>query len=225
MNFSKRNISTLQSSRNYKISKLSSVILLLSIFSFLFISCDEPQKPQQDNIKPTKEMLTHIIKADKAKNLYNNYKKQRIDIFKDTLKKLYGNDFEDTRTIWFDLKTIKNYIAYIEQKSADNKIEPEGLQFYFSVYSDNESLGKKRNQQTFFIAPTIKKGKTHYGYTLEKHGDSERILLLKDMFTNNDPTQQNLKVDKASFFTLTSTQDGNGLLFNDGTSSPPEDNY
>ncbi len=222
MNFTKRNISTFQSFINFKTYKLSNIILQLSILTFLIISCDEPQKPQQENIKPTKEMLSHIIKANKAKDLYNNYKKQRIDIFKDTLKKIYGNDFEDTRTIWFDLKTIKNYIAYVEQKSADNKIEPEGLQFYFSVYSDD--MKKQSNQQTFFIAPTIKKGKIHYGYTLEKHGDNERILLLKDIFTNDEyQAQQNLKVDKASFFS-TSIVENEGLLFNKGNNKPPFSN-
>jgi len=223
MNFSKKNISTLQPSKNFKNSKLSSVILLLSIFSFLIISCDEPQKPQQESIKPTKEMLSHIIKADKAINLYQNYEKERIAILKDTLNELYGNNFEDTRTIWFDLKTIKNYIAYVEQKSAENNIEPEGLQFYFGVYSDD--MKKQNHHQTFFIAPTIKKDNRHLGYTLESKGEKEHILLLKDMFAdNNSQSQQNPKVDKASFFSLATTREGNGLLYNSGASSPPSDN-
>jgi len=223
MSFSEKNISTNHHFRTFKISKRETIILALFTFVFLIISCDEPQKPQQENIKPTKEMLSHIIKADKAINLYNNYKKQRIDIFKDTLKKLYGNDFKDTRTIWFDLKTIKNYIAYVEQKSAENNIEPEGLQFYFSVYSDD--MKKQSNQQTFFIAPTIKKDNRHLGYTLESKGDKERILLLKDVLNNNDyQTLQSPKVDKASFFTLTVTKERRGLLYNSGASSPPSDN-
>lgn len=223
MSFSKKNISKNHHFRNFKISKMNTIILALFTFVFLIISCDEPQKSQEENIKPTKEMLSHIIKIDNAINMYNEYGKKRIDITKDTLKKLYGNNFEDTRTIWFDLKTIKNYIAYVEQKSAENNIEPEGLQFYFSVYSDD--MKKQSNQQTFFIAPTIKKNNRHLGYTLETKEGKDHILLLKDVLNNNEyKTQQSPKVDKASFFTLTATQDEHGLLYNDGTNSPPEDN-
>jgi len=222
MNSTKKNTSTLLLSKSFKILKLNSVFLTLLALAFLIISCEKPQKPQQENIKPTEEMLAHIVNIDKAKNLYNNYKEQRIDITKDTLKKLYGNDFEDTRTIWFDLKTIKNYIAYVEQKSAENNIEPEGLQFYFSVYADD--MKEQSNQQTFFIAPTIKRDNKHFGYTLERKGEKEHILLLKDVLTTNKhQTQQSPKVDKASFFTTTTTAE-NGLLYNDGNNSPPFNN-
>ena len=131
-----------------------SFLLYLAVTT-LFISCNDKKIHQEVEVEPTKEMLAHIIKTEKAVEIYKNYGEQRLSLLKDTLSTLYGKDFKDTRRVWFDLKTLKNYIAYVEKKSAENDITPEGLQFYFSVYGDDE--GKQKNHQTFFIAPTTKK--------------------------------------------------------------------
>ncbi|MBJ2176009.1 hypothetical protein JBL43_17280 [Aureibaculum sp. A20] len=202
--------------------KLKATITLFFAACMLLISCDE-KKPHKVDEGASKDMLAHIIKPEKAVNMYQNYEKERIDILKDTLNTLYGNDFKDTRRVWFDLETLKNYIAYVEKKSAENKISPEGLQFYFSVYSDKE--GKQKNQQTFFIAPTTKNEGVQSGYTLELIDGKTQPLYLKSILSNKNYTpNQTQKVDKASFFSLAQDGDEHGLLFNDGDNSPPMDN-
>lgn len=210
--------------KNLKFSKpkFKYSLLLYLTATTLLISCGNEKTQQEVVVEPTKEMLAHIIKTEAAVNMYQNYGRERIAILKDTLNKLYGKDFEDTRRVWFDLKTLKNYIAYVEKRSADNNITPEGLEFYFSVYPRDKD-GNQKNHQTFFIAPTTKDNGVQSGYTLETIGEKTQPLFLKSILNNGrySPAQSQ-QMDKASFFSLTPPGDKDDLLYNDGTSSPPE---
>ena len=199
-----------------------SFLLYLAVTT-LIISCGNEKTHQVTEEKPTKEMLAHIIKTEKALNIYQNYGKQRINILKDTLTKLYGGEFNDTRRVWFDLKTLKNYIAYVEKKSAENNLKPEGLQFYFSVYGNDE--GNQKNHQTFFIAPTTKNDGVQSGYTLETIGEKTQPLFLKNILHKNNYTpSQSQQAEKAGFFSLTAVQEEDGLLYNRGNGDPPNGN-
>ncbi|QCX37247.1 hypothetical protein FF125_01865 [Aureibaculum algae] len=202
--------------------KFKVTITLFLAVSMLLISCDE-KKPHQADVIPSKDMLAHIIKPEKAVTIYQNYEKERIDILKDTLRAIYNDDnFNDTRRVWFDLKMLKNYIAYVEKKSAENNISPEGLQFYFSVYGSDE--GKQKNHQTFFIAPTTKNEGVQSGYTLETVDDKTQPLFLKTILSNRKyKATQSQQVEKAGFFSIT-VADEDGLLLNDGETSPPMEN-
>ncbi|RPD96022.1 hypothetical protein EGM88_11185 [Aureibaculum marinum] len=199
--------------------KLHPSFLAYFTLIFIFISCEE-KKISHENKEPTKEMLAHIIETEKAVNMYQNYKKERIDILKDTLSTLYGKEFNDTRLVQVNLKILKNYIAYVEKRSKENNINPESLHFYFSVYPSNKE-GIQKHHQTFFIAPATKDGNNQYGYTLQKKGNKSEILYLKDVLSNhktsNNTTQD---IQKASFFSLSQDEE-NGLIFNDQNSVPP----
>ncbi len=163
----------------------------------------------------------HIIPLKKAVGMYKKYSKDRVKILKDTLKKKYKNkDFEDTRMVWIDIKTMKAYLKYVEDESSKAGIDLEGLQFYFGVNSDKDS-GKKKNHQTFFVAPTkenVINGDTiQSGYTLE----NSNIVFLYEAFKKyNNSTDQNIQ--KASFFSL--MQGDDGLLLNKTGQSPPDNN-
>ena len=208
---------------NYQISKISKLFLMYIVFTALIISCKEIKPNNQETSVEENYKIIHdnIIPLSDAEALYQNYYKMRINIEKDTLQKLYGNEFEDTRMVWFDLKTIKNYIEYVEKKSAENKITPEGLQFYFSVYpNDEKKYGNQRNHQTFFISPTTLNNDSQSGYTL----NGGKVVFLKNVLNNNEnQMQQNPKVEKASFFSTTLDHD-DGLLLNRGGGTPPGGN-
>lgn len=206
--------------KNFKLLKLKFVPILFSYLAIamVFISCAE-KSSEKSELTPSKEMLAHIINTETAVNIYQNYEKQRLVILKDTLSKLYGNDFNDTRRVWFNLKDLKSYIAYVEKKSAENKINPEGLQFYFSVYGDDE--GEQKNHQTFFIAPTTKNEGVQSGYTLETRDGKTQALFLKSILkSKNYSSADSQQMDKASFFSLTAVAE-EGLLYNRGGGSPP----
>ncbi|MEZ4841850.1 MAG: hypothetical protein R2821_10195 [Flavobacteriaceae bacterium] len=194
-------------------------VILASIFMLLvIISCEEKQKETNSitrvDIENMKE--NHIIPLKEAVKMYDKYTKDRVKILKDTLKKKYGDEFNDTRTVWLDMKTIKAYLKYLEENAG----EAEGLQFYFSVDPDNK--GKQSNHQTFFIAPTIKNvvdGDTiQSGFTVE---NGKRIFLYEAFKKDMEMNHQNMQ--KASFFSLMQDDD-EGLLLNRGELGPPYGN-
>ncbi len=208
------------------ISKMTFIISTFFLFStvFLFNSCEKPSQEHADAItqKDINVMVeNHIIPLSEAVHMYKKYDKERVKILKDTLEKKYKDPkFNDTRMVWIDIKTMKAYLKYIEDESSKAGIDPEGLQFYFGVNSDKDT-GKKKNHQTFFVAPTSKNvmnGDTiQSGYTLKDH---KQFFLYEAFKKYNNSTNQN--VQKASFFSL--MQGDKGLLLNDTTGTPPGDN-
>jgi hypothetical protein len=194
-------------------------VILASIFMLLvIISCEEKQKEANSitrvDIESMKE--NHIIPLKEAVKMYDKYTKDRVKILKDTLKKKYGDEFNDTRTVWLDMKTIKAYLKYLEENAG----EAEGLQFYFSV--DPENKGKQSNHQTFFVAPTVKNvidGDTiQSGFTVE---NGKKIFLYEAFKKDMEINHQNMQ--KASFFSLMQDDD-EGLLLNRGELGPPYGN-
>ena len=174
MNFSKKNYEHKQRniffvSKFFKLFNSNFTLVVIAFFIVsIMISCDPNQKQVENITRADIELMkeNHIITLNEAVKQYDKYSKQRVSILKDTLKKKYNdNNFSDTRTVWFDIKTIKAYLKYIE----DNTSEAEGLQFYFGVNPDK--IGKQKNHQTFFIAPTVQniiKGDTiQSGYTVK----------------------------------------------------------
>ena len=202
-------------------SNFTLVVIAFFIVSVM-ISCEPNQKQVEDITRADIELMeeNHIIPLKEAVKMYDKYSKDRVKILKDTLKKKYGSDFKDTRMVWLDIKTMKAYLKHVEDESNKMGIDPEGLQFYFAVNSDKDS-GKKKNHQTFFVAPTMKNlmngDSIQSGYTIE---NGERIFLYEAFKKSIQSTNQNIQ--KAAFFSLMQRSDG--LLLNDTTGTPPGSN-
>tara|TARA_R110002073_G_scaffold40547_5_gene115338 strand:+ start:494235 stop:494864 length:630 start_codon:yes stop_codon:yes gene_type:complete len=201
---------------NIKFKKISSVFLLSTLFLTLIFSCEKMPEHETDTI--TQEDIQamkkdHIIELKDAVKMHDTYEKDRVKLLKDSLKKKYGANFNDTQSVWFDIKTIKAYLKYLETYASD----AEGLQFYFSVYPDNGD--KQKNHQTFFVAPTISnvyQGDTiQSGYTKK---DGKRIFLYDAFKTRNNQASY---MQKASFLKLLQDGDDDGYLFNNGVGNPP----
>ena len=208
---------------NIKTLKLNAIFLIcLALFTTTF-SCKEKaeNKPdsdyEQDNYEARNEMKTHIISINDATEMYQLYDKQRINITKSYLQKKYGPKFNDTRTVWFDISTIKEYIKYVEERSAKAGVKVEGLEFYFGVYP-NKTSNDQSNHQTFFIAPTTKNVDKQSGYTLI---NNKKVLLNGRLAEALDSLNMN-NTQKASFFATTLQEDS--LLLNHGGGTPPGNN-
>ncbi len=218
---------------NNQIARISKLFLISIVFTALIVSCGKVEKPdeqdesgEQEDYIARKKMLAHIVPLEDAVQMYNGYSLKRIDPLKSSLRKKYGERFNDTRIITIDLETMKQYISYIEEKSKDLKVTPEGLQFYFGVYPNNEDEKDSiKNHQTFFIAPSTSKNNVQSGYTIEGNGEKVQIVYLKDKLKNkSDNALQNQKVEEAGFFITTTIVQEDGLLLNRTTPNPPGDN-
>lgn len=204
-----------------KFQKINLLFIGLISFTILMSSCEKPQA-HEDQITEAdiKEMKKdHLITLEEAVKAHKKYGKDRVKILKDTLKEKYKDkDFNDTRNVWVDIKTLKAYIQYIE----DNASDSEGFQFYFSVNSDKAS-GKKKNHQTFFIAPTVQNiisGDTiQSGFTVK---NGKRIFLYEEFKKYLEGSQSN--VQKAGFLSSIQPPDEDGYLFNETIPNPPGGN-
>lgn len=120
----------------------------------------------------------NIIPFGQAKKLFRNY-----DGIADLISENVGTDqngepFMTTRSLFYDINDLKEYLSYIEELSKEAGVTTSGIRFYFGRYTEDHvsSTGSNRNakRQTFFIAPTteekIDDKLVHIGYTIKKNG-------------------------------------------------------
>jgi len=206
-----------------KISKIILKVLTLIMVTLVISSCQKPQKPEKPqgaNDEETRDsilqvaienlMKNNIISLEEAIEMRNKYISQRIKPFEKQLEKMYGDtSFKETKTIWFDIATIRTYLDFLNKKAAN----AEGLQFYFSVATNGDS----NNHQTFFIAPTKTNGKKQSGFTIV---NGEQVFL-NTKFNADNLSQQS---QKAGFLNFSTSLQEESLLLNRGGGSPPNNN-
>ena len=182
----------------------------------------------REQLQVNDEQPDNIISTEFAAELYRNYADTRIVWTDQFIRRESGNqEFNATRSLFYDLDSLENYIAYIRRISKEAKIEPSGLRFYFGSYSNDYMRGKSKDyayRQTFFIAPTTQKtvGKEtrELGYTLSDNFEVE--FLIDIIGTNSRGTAP----QKGSMFNFSSAalSGANSTLANELTGSPPRGN-
>ncbi|TMM57943.1 hypothetical protein FEE95_00495 [Maribacter algarum] len=186
-------------------------LVLVFLFVFTLSSCNEECPPCED---PTPvKAPAQIVEVDDAKKMYDTYtirRKPLIRRYEDSINrgKDYNRDdkmkqqkmqqnqkenaaqvdsFPVARYVYYDYKTIKDYLTYLEQEAKNQGIEISTLRFYFSNYPEGMVVKDALpRQNSIFIMPTITQDNQTYGYFLD---DKEQLLLLND----------DLKVSKTSF--------------------------
>lgn len=203
-------------------ANLLKIAMLFTLILVLFTSCNEAkeqEEKQKENIEMKDEITAndiedmrkkHIISADKAKEMYKSYTKDRIKLLDETLKEIYKEpNFKDTRNVWFDIKSMKAYIKHLEDKAGDF----DGIQIYFAVNTDGDI---EKNHQTVFIAPTKKNNDVQSGFTLI----NGKVEFFNDLLKEAPKT-----TEKAGFLSLLQNgDDEESLIFNEGNDSPPNGN-
>lgn len=121
----------------------------------------------EDNITPISELDVNLIKT-----MVNNYKSNQLRFVEDGLKK------PDTQSIWFDLETLKSFVAQIEKntKANDSTINTNqlGIRMYYASYPAKEDMvafedlretpQEYEKMQTLIMIPTIKIEKSNVDY-------------------------------------------------------------
>jgi len=199
----------------------------------------EELKSQLDKQDPgTRRRPNHIIQSDFAKEIYHLYDKREALINEVVGQDGEGVAFEATRSLFYNINDLQQYIRYVRIKSREANVTPSGFRFYFALYPDNYVRdGKDKRyakRQTFFIAPTkeVKDADgniQHLGYTLDNNLKVE--LLSKklgfdsrfgfDSRWNKDGKQY----QTAGFFNLnlnSSFIEENSLIANEINASPPK---
>lgn len=93
--------------------------------------------------KPTK-----CIPVDTAKNLQENW----INTRQKAIDRAIGQ--EDSRSCFYTLDELREYLNYVEELSNEQNIDNPGIRLYFAAYNDDSN-----KKATIFLAPTV--GNTH----------------------------------------------------------------
>ncbi|MFI8605594.1 hypothetical protein ACIGCP_14090 [Cellulophaga baltica] len=220
--------------------------LLFVAFSLL-VSCNSEKKPTTPDTEPahkelqeekTKEVKApeQIISITEAKQDYDNYTKKRaqlIEKIEDPLED--GSKFIASRYGDYDIETVKNYIAYVEQEAKEAGVKVETLRFYFSTYPDKKDFPdhkkvKHPRQNSFFILPTMKVDAMNMGFYIKDLGDGKKeAALIRDYpgILDSKMGDTNKKTNKsyASFLTTTTSApimfSDQSLIMNKGNMGPP----
>lgn len=100
-------------------------------------------------------MCAKIISIEQAIEMKNEYK-TRIQPLIENLK---GPTYKATDYAWIDLKSLKEYIATLEEVSKLNETAVSGIRLYFGSYKDSVTTdlneGIYNNRESLFLVPTI----------------------------------------------------------------------
>lgn len=179
-------------------------LTLTFLFVFTLSSCNEECPPCDKDSEPVPPPA-QIVEVDEAKKMYDTYtirRKPLIRRYEDSInrrKDYDGNDkmkqqnqnnnsevqgvtavdsFPVARYVYYDYKTIKDYLTYLEQEAKDQGIEISTLRFYFSNYPEGMKVkDTKPRQNSIFIMPTLTQDNQTYGYFLD---EKEQLKLLAD---------------------------------------------
>ena len=116
-----------------------------------------------DNVPKDKQAEKYKIPVDDIKAMINKYKTERQELVNvnPTLRNSYGNQFSDTRSVWFSIDELKNFISEAENENPGNKLN--GLRMYFVVYPEKQNVESDylravpenlRNQTSLVLIPT-----------------------------------------------------------------------
>ncbi|WP_291871265.1 hypothetical protein [Maribacter sp.] len=219
------------------IQKLLTFILLL-LLSALLNSCQEEQK---------KEIVTEKVRAPKqiipvaqAENMYKNYSERRVSLiqrYEDSINKKSGikKEFDVARFVSYDYKTIKQYLAYIEDEAKKADIDISTLRFYFSNYPDKQFFDNKDSilhprQNSIMLSPTIRKGNRDYLFYISGTQEKQEAILLSNSFAKIKGIGANKEKTKAYASFLSNYPNPNTSLYaeksvtmNRGHNTPPKE--
>ncbi len=211
--------------------KILTCFLMMSVF----FSCGDKKEPRskEEVVAPSQ-----IVPVDQAKNMYDNYSKRRVPLiqqYEDSINREQniGKEFAPSRFVSYDYKTIKQYIAYIEQEAKKANVDISTLRFYFSNYPDKPFFENKDSilhprQNSIMLSPTVQKGDQDYLFYIGGSQEKQEAILLSDNFEELKgigSSQEKLKSYASSVPSFTNPSPiiyaGTSVTMNRGGNSPP----
>lgn len=212
-------------------------LFLVSIL--LIVSC-KPEKDKgpgpgtDENVKAPEQIVT----VAQAKAMYDAYGERRVGLIEK-----YENEqspdkkFDVARYGYYDYKTIKDYLMYIEQEAEKANVEISTLRFYFSNYPDKKTFDNGRKikhpkQNSFFIIPTTKAADNEdYAFYIREGDDGKSLpMFLTDNLNPKREGKQGQegsgeRKSEASFapsiFPAPMYATDHSLILNEGDMVPP----
>ncbi len=217
------------------IVKMTNRLLLLIFINLIFINCHEPSTSAEPSYEgpPTE----NIISTERAREMYDAYSQRRVPLiqkYEDSIASDSSN-FTPTRYVEYDLKTIKQYIAYIEHEAMQANVDINTLRFYLSNYPNSDKFNngdavKYPKRNSFFVVPTMEHEGKNVGFSIEQIDGKytavpiNRSNAVKEDQQDKTQSESSGDLNEAGFFASNNTAvqgDENSLILNDGTMVPP----
>lgn len=218
-----------------KSQNLIRILILMCINLFLF-SCQDASSHKEPLYEgPPKD---HIISEERAQEMFDAYSNRRVPIiqkYEDSIK-IDTAKFTPTRYAEYDLKTIKQYIAFIEHEAMQANVEINTLRFYLSNYPNSDKFPngdtvKYPRRNSLFVVPTMDYEGKNVGFSIEERDGNytavpiRRSNPIKEGNQNKGQADSTGQINEAGFFmSNTSTVQGGGttsLILNDSQLAPP----
>ncbi|PWL38164.1 hypothetical protein DKG77_07720 [Flagellimonas aquimarina] len=210
--------------------------LLLGSMFLILGACQEktkkeepPHEEPRERVKPPEQ----IISLEESKELYDNYSKNRVELIQSYEREENDDEkFKAARYTSWDYKTLKQYMAFIEQEAKDAKVDISTVRFYFGNYPNKEKFpdGKKvvhPRQNSIFMLPTIKIDSLDYGFYIGEDGKAKLIkdaVGAKGMGSISKNDEKSYAGFAPSFSSPPALFAGQSLNMNHGSSGPPPNN-
>ncbi|PHR73603.1 MAG: hypothetical protein COA67_02430 [Lutibacter sp.] len=205
-----------------KITNLLCKSLFILIIFISFISC----KPKTSDIETDDFCVTYDGRPEQSISykemaiMLAQYQATREPILKN------GLGFEDTREVWFQIDSLKKYLAYVEKLSKDSGVEITGFNFISAAYPDKPIYGNQKNYQTLILNPTTTKGdnpRVSFDPLYSTNGNPAFVsdLLLPYLSEIDSLTYSKKDVKKYIVNLMEGLEDTPSSAMNKGQGSPP----
>ena len=172
-------------------------ILLLLCFTIALSACNtENSKCEQvDNSRPS-NAITYKEMASMFSE-YDNGQKKVLDTYR---KELIGaKDSVESVSHFYEIKQLKQYIAYLERISKEKDIELTGVRIFSAAYPKNHANRKLRGRQTLVFMPTAEIN-GYKGVAFEPLYSEKGKPVKFTQFLNKFSSEESKKIMRASLF-------------------------
>lgn len=218
-----------------KSQNLNRILILICINLFLFSCKDANNHSEPPYEGPPKD---YIISVERAQEMFDAYTNRRVPIIQEYEDKLVPDQapFTPTRYAEYDLKTIKQYIAFIEHEAMQANVDINTLRFYLSNYPNSDKFPngdtvKYPRRNSLFVVPTMDYEGANVGFSIEeKDGNYTAVPIkrptpIQEGNQNKGQADSTGQMNEAGFFmSNTTTVQGGGttsLILNDSQLAPP----
>lgn len=161
-----------------------------------------------------------VITYKEMASLLAQYKSTRENVLKNAL------GYEDTREVWFQIDSLKKYLAYVEKLSKDSGVEITGFNFISAAYPDKTIYGKEKNYQTLILNPTTTKDgnpRVSFDPLHSENGNPAFVsdLLLPYLNEIDSITYRKKDIKKYIINLMENVEDMPSSAMNRGKGSPP----
>ncbi|MDC8000028.1 hypothetical protein POV26_03190 [Aequorivita todarodis] len=216
-------------------AKMTNRLFVLIFVNLMLVGCQEPTTHTEPPYEgPPKD---HIISVERAQEMYDAYAQRRVPIIQKYEDSIVpgGDKFTPTRYAEYDLKTIKQYIAYIEHEAKEANVDIQTLRFYLSNYPNSDTFPngdavRYPRRNSLFVLPTMAYEGKNVGFSVEEVDGRYTAVPINRRTLQQEGNQDKRQADstgqmnEAGFFMSNNATVGgteSSLILNDGSIIPP----